>query len=189
MPESVFETFWAPLGIDKYEAQDTLDRFIALSLGRRDDKGRISLHDLQSDYVRKKTGESNLPALHERLLEAYRQACPDGRHTGPNDGYFLQAICRHLSRALHNAEMLALLTASSQWMDVKHRTLHSDESFAADLDYASGLLAVSQQGRCLIDLVQLYTAKQVVFQRACQWNEDLGVLVRLGRIGEAIGQA
>jgi hypothetical protein len=65
IPEAVLHTFWAPFGMDKYDVQDAIKRFADLSLVRRDNKNRLSLHDLQYDYARKQT-QARLSALHER---------------------------------------------------------------------------------------------------------------------------
>ena len=49
IPEAVLHTFWVPLGMDKYDLQDAIKRFVDLSLMRRDDKNCLTLHDLQYD--------------------------------------------------------------------------------------------------------------------------------------------
>lgn len=68
IPEEVFETFWRPLGFTKYDTQDSLDLFVNRCLARRDERNRITLHDLQVAYVLGKVGAANLPELHNRLL-------------------------------------------------------------------------------------------------------------------------
>ena len=46
IPECVFQTFWRA---DQYEVQETIDSWLVASLARRDETGRIALHDLQLD--------------------------------------------------------------------------------------------------------------------------------------------
>ena len=56
IPQAVLETLWAPDGLDKYGVHDVLDVLEDRSMLRRDDAGRITLHDLQFDYVRNRVG-------------------------------------------------------------------------------------------------------------------------------------
>ena len=53
IPETVLETFWQPLGLDKDDTEELLDELVDKSLLRRDDEGRLTLHDLQCDYISK----------------------------------------------------------------------------------------------------------------------------------------
>ena len=55
IPEAVLQTFWEPLGLDEFDTQDVIDKLVSKSLALRDEKGNLSLHDLQLDYVRKQT--------------------------------------------------------------------------------------------------------------------------------------
>ncbi|MBD0304279.1 MAG: CHAT domain-containing protein, partial [Tolypothrix sp. T3-bin4] len=102
IPEAVLQTFWEPLGLDEFDTQDVIDKLVSKSLALRDEKGNLSLHDLQFDYVRKQTsppapplpgegsritppslpsarfanvgkGVGGLGLLHNRLLNAYTQ--------------------------------------------------------------------------------------------------------------------
>ena len=57
MPEAVLRTLWGAEGLAEYTTQDLLDRFVDRSLLRRDDQGRLGLHDLQYDYVRRRAGD------------------------------------------------------------------------------------------------------------------------------------
>jgi WD40 repeat protein len=67
---------------------------------------RLSLHALLYDYALGIAGDRE--GLNRRLLDAYRGKCPAGWHSGPNDGYFLENICRHLSLAGYPDESLRL---------------------------------------------------------------------------------
>jgi antitoxin component HigA of HigAB toxin-antitoxin module len=61
IPEAVLQTFWEPLGLDEFDTQDVIDKLVSKSLVSRDEKGSLSLHDLQLDYVRKQTSPQPLP--------------------------------------------------------------------------------------------------------------------------------
>ena len=62
--------------------------------------------------------KDRLPELHSRLLEAYRARCPDGWHTGPDDGYFFQRLPYHLAEAGRADERRALLF-DYRWLRAK----------------------------------------------------------------------
>jgi WD40 repeat protein len=133
IPEAALQTFWAPLGMDKYEVQDALKRFVELSLMRREEKNCVSLHDLQYAYVRKRTGAGSLAALHERLIGAYRQHCKDGWPSGPSDGYYFERLPFHLKEADREAELRQLLF-NFDWLQSKLEATHT-HSLTADYNY------------------------------------------------------
>ena len=133
IPESVLQTFWESEGLDEYDSQDVAEFLVDRSLARRNDEGRLSLHNLQYDYVRKQVG--GLPDLHNRLLESYRQKCPDGWHTGPNDGYFFQHLAHHLTEAKRKDELRDLLF-DHRWMQAKLEAA-GVPSLIADYDFLS----------------------------------------------------
>jgi WD40 repeat protein len=116
IPEATLQTFWEPEGLDKYETQDVVELLVERSLARRDDKGHLSLHDLQYDYVRKQAG--HLPALHNQLLIAYAARCSNDWRTGPNDGYFFEHLPYHLVEAGRKEELRELLF-NFHWLQVK----------------------------------------------------------------------
>jgi hypothetical protein len=122
IPEPVLQTFWAPEGLDEYDSQDVADLLVDRSLARRDDEGRLSLHDLQFDYVKKQAGD--LTALHDRLLQSYSAKylnigkSPQGWAEGPNDGYFYQHLAHHLIEAGREDELRRLLL-DFDWMKAK----------------------------------------------------------------------
>jgi WD40 repeat protein len=68
---------------------------------------RFRLHDLLHDYAVRIVGEP--VALHGKLVEAYRKQCPDGWHTGPNDGYFFEKLPHHLIESGRGLELRATL--------------------------------------------------------------------------------
>jgi WD40 repeat protein len=116
VPEAVLATLWKPEGLDAYATQDLLDGFVDRSLLRRDEDGRLRLHDLQYDYVRTRAGD--LARLHGRLVDAYRAACPTGWASGPNDGYFFLHLATHLAAAGRSDELRALLLDYT-WLEAK----------------------------------------------------------------------
>ena len=63
----------------------------------------------------------DLPALHDRLLAAYREQCPGGWASGPDDGYFYQHLAHHLHQAGRIPELQALLL-DLDWMNAKLAT-------------------------------------------------------------------
>lgn len=80
---------------------------------------KVSLHDLQHDYLRSVT--TDLPGLHTTLLAAYRQCCTDGWASGPNDGYFFQHLTSHLIDAKQHDELRTLL-CDFNWLHAKLNT-------------------------------------------------------------------
>ena len=116
IPEAALQTFWEPEGLDKHDTQDVVERLVERSLARRDDKGHLSLHDLQYDYVRKQAGD--LSVLHNQLLSAYAEQCPNGWHTGTNDGYFFEHLAYHLVVGGQKEELRKLLF-NFDWLQAK----------------------------------------------------------------------
>lgn len=116
IPETVLQTFWEPQGLDEYDTQDVVDELVKKSLALRDEKGNLSLHDLQFDYVRKQA--KDLSELHNRLLSAYAEKCPDGWHSGENDGYFFGQLGYHLLAA-KRAEEFRQLLFDFRWLQAK----------------------------------------------------------------------
>jgi len=188
IPEATLQTFWEPEGLNKHDTQDVVDLLVERSLARRDDKESLSLHDLQYDYVRKQAGD--LSALHKRLLSAYVKRCPNGWHTGSNDGYFFEHLAYHLKESGRKEELYALLTESPDWMKAKFIACKGDAAYVADLELALCDFADQLEPNQLLMLSQLYTAWQVVNERVINYdNIDLETLVWLGREQEALNYA
>ena len=112
VPVKVLETFWTHQGLKRFQVKKMLRTLRDRSLLRWDENGMLTLHDLQRDYLRSQAGEK-LPALHQRLLDAYKAIVPEKDkiywEKGPNDGYFFKHICYHLYRAENTEELHALL--------------------------------------------------------------------------------
>jgi WD40 repeat protein len=102
---------WARTGgLPEHHSRALLAEFHRKALLRLDSDGpirRISLHDLQHDYLSRVAPD--LAGLHGRLLEAYATSCPDGWWTGPTDGYFFEHLAHHLVEAVRHEELSSLL--------------------------------------------------------------------------------
>ena len=85
----------------------------------RVEAGRVSLHDLQMDYLTRLTPDRS--ALHDQLVTAYRGQCPGGWAGGPDDGYFYPRLAHHLHQADRAQELQALLL-DLDWMRAKLAT-------------------------------------------------------------------
>ena len=103
-PEAAAAVLWSHTGnLDDWDSDELLTMFAQRSLVQTAKRSandnsqfrRFWLHDLIYDYARQVVGD--LKPLHEKLLAAYQQRCPDGWSTGPNDGYFFNHLCQHLT--------------------------------------------------------------------------------------------
>jgi WD40 repeat protein len=112
VPEAALQLLW---GLDEYDTRDLADHLADRSLAWFN-SGRLGLHDLQHDFAVKRVVD--LLALHRKLLDAYEKECPNGWHTGPNDGYFLQHLTNHL---LHSGRKKDLkeLALDFRWLEVR----------------------------------------------------------------------
>ena len=116
VPEAVLQLLW---GLDQQDTTAFVDGLAAKSL-LRVEADRVSLHDVQMDYL-VRCAAANLPALHDRLLTAYRGQCHGSWAGGPDDGYFRQHLARHLYCADRLPELQALLL-DLDWMNAKLTT-------------------------------------------------------------------
>jgi WD40 repeat protein len=128
IPEAALGAYFAPAGLGGEAVQDLVDDIVDASLARRDGEGRIRLHDLQHDYVRRRAGD--LTPLHERLLAGYRRAAGGGWHTGPDDGYLYQHLAHHLAAAGRRPELRALLLHPG-WLTARLRA-HGAQDLLGD---------------------------------------------------------
>ena len=115
VPVAAVQVLW---GLDQQHAAALIGDLADKSLLRAE-PGRVSLHDLQMDYLIRSAPD--LPALHARLLVGYRDRCPGGWAAGPDDGYFYQHLAHHLHQAGRLAELKALLL-DLDWMTAKLAT-------------------------------------------------------------------
>ena len=121
IPQAAIETLWSASGLDGVDARALLDRLVDRSLMNRDAEGRVRLHDLQGDYLRSQIDD--LPALHQRLVNAYIESCVDGFPSGPNDGYYFERLPEHLTEADRVDELRDLLLDFS-W--IRSKLAHTD---------------------------------------------------------------
>ena len=103
--DTAVATLWEHTGgLSPRESRKLLADFARRSLvGLTDIEGeaprkRVVLHDLLHSFAsamaQKRLGSE--AALHDLLLDAYKEKCTEGWPTSPDDGYFLQNLCRHL---------------------------------------------------------------------------------------------
>jgi WD40 repeat protein len=101
VPEAAVLTLWQHgTGLKERQARkllSLLERRALLRLAGEAPNRRVSLHDLQHDYLR--AVHEDPAALHGRLLAAYRHQCRNGWPGGPNDGYFFEHLAYHLKEA------------------------------------------------------------------------------------------
>jgi tetratricopeptide (TPR) repeat protein len=193
VPEETVLMFWMHTGgLKKHNARRLLSVLAGKALlqteGERSQR-RVSLHDLQHDYLRY-VMKDKLEGLHIELLSAYHQSCSTGWPSGPNDGYFFEHLADHLLGAGRKAELISLLTNSPDWMNAKFAACTGDAAFIADLELAQAGLTDPLAASEMLTLVRLYTAHQVVRTRVSSYtNEDLRILVLLGRREEALSHA
>ncbi len=116
VPEAAVATIWSAAGFPEDDARDLVTTLVARSLATLDATRRLTLHDLQGDYLRKRAGD--LRPLHRRLVEAYAARCADGFGSGPDDGYFFQRLLHHLAAAGMTEELEDLLF-DFRWLAAK----------------------------------------------------------------------
>jgi WD40 repeat protein len=131
IPEETLRVLWGASGVDADDATELIDLYIRRSLARRIRRGRVALHQLQSDYVRARAAD--LPALHGRFVDAYAARCSNGFPSGPDDGYYFQFLFYNLSQAGRNSVLRDLLR-NYHWLDSKLRVT-SIVDLIADYDY------------------------------------------------------
>lgn len=139
-PHAAVALLWAHTGeLDDLDTDDLLVELAERSLLRLDvdENGcrRVWLHDLLYDFASRIAGDE--AGLHERLLDAYREACPNGWHDGPNDGYFYENLCYNLARAAQHAELADLLI-ELRWLEAKN---HAGLTYGMPLDFALAMSA------------------------------------------------
>lgn len=120
------------LDVDKLDAADMAETWVDASLASLDDQERLSLHDLQRDYVRYTAGD--VSELQRGFVESYRRREPEGWYAA-GDNYLLDRIVWHLREAGMQGESEALLL-DPRWMNAKLRW-RNVESLLNDYRWAS----------------------------------------------------
>lgn len=139
------EVLWSMAGLDGLDARDLVDRLVARSLAQLDDEGRIRLHDLQGDYIRRQAGDAR--ELHGRLLDGYRALTPEGFAQVKPDGYFHEHLTAHLAQA-GQVEALHEILSDYRWLEVKVRS-GDLQSLLADYDQLPALDLLRRVGQTL----------------------------------------
>jgi WD40 repeat protein len=147
VPEETVIMFWISTnGVNERSARQlliTLERKALIRLEGKSPGRRVSMHDLQHDYLRAVLGD--LTGLHGELIEIYRQKSPEGWHAGPNDGYFFQRLVYHLVQAGKKDEVSALLF-DFYWMLAKLKATGVIE-LIADYDTVQMLFPSHAEGK------------------------------------------
>lgn len=190
-PEATVAMLWAQTDglqpIDSRSALMTLERKALVRIEGEEPKRRISLHDLQHDYLRTLTAD--LKPLHEALLTAYQKERADGWSCGTDDGYYAANLAYHLREARGREELHKLLTGSPEWMRWKHRIVGGNLSFLADVELALAGFEDPTLPQDLTALTRIAAAQQVALKAASYPDSILIALARWGRIEEALRHA
>ncbi len=126
VPEAAVLTLWGHTGgLSQRHARQLLLELKQRSIVRNpraDGSAVFSLHDLMHHLATRMTVRlfGSLAVLHRQLLDAYKEKCPKGWPTGPDDGYFLQDLVSHLLAAERLDDAVALLTDLS-WVEANCR--------------------------------------------------------------------
>jgi len=134
VPLTAVSALWASVGCSAGDTEGLLVRLIDRSLAQRDNRGWITLHDLQYDVAVHQLAASpgGLALAHGRLLDGYRSQFPQavtvasassrddpsGWVRGPDDGYFFQNLAFHLARA-GRSQQLDRLLVNFAWLERK----------------------------------------------------------------------
>lgn len=138
IPLPAVEALWNSTGsLDEFATEELCLKLYRLSLLLNLDLGtlRLRLHDIIRSYHLPR----DLPArqaLHGKLLAAYRQKCPAGWASGPDDGYYFQWLPHHLVEAGLAEELRALLL-DYRWLAAKLKAT-SIQALIADYDRLPG---------------------------------------------------
>jgi hypothetical protein len=146
IPLPVLQAFWGPLGLDEDDVADLAETFVNRSLARRDEDGRLRLHDLQHDYLRARAGDS-LPDLHRRFLLACARSLLSAsgetleglpwRRLPPQTPYLWDHLAHHHLQAGAWDALYALLT-DFEFLEARCR---ATSVFDLEADYRLALAA------------------------------------------------
>ena len=144
----------------------------------------LRLHDV----VRKYLIEQNRDALkqwHRDFLDSYEV---EQWYKLPEDELYLwMNLTYHLQGADRQIDLHRLLTCSPEWMNAKYRVTLGNNGYVADLEAAMSCyedpLTDEQQ---IIEVTQLYTARQVVHTQVSNLSDEmLATMALVGREQEA----
>jgi hypothetical protein len=139
IPETVVAMLWKHMfQLNDKQIEELIAEFSASGLLRVHGQAPhryFSLHYFQHEYIRE---YAELEKLHMHVLAAYRRQCQQGWVNGPNDGYFFDHLCMHLSGGRRDQEQRTLLV-DFDWLQKKLEvsTLYSllnDYAYALDME-------------------------------------------------------
>lgn len=166
-------------------AQTLLRRFAGALLRLNRSSDTFNFHDVMRTYL----GKRLETGTHAMLLDGYNPARQPW-HTVSDDGYLYENLAYHLLGAGEKEELIRLLTGSPEWMEKKYTTCGSDASYFGDLELAINTFSDPISMNDLLSLIQLTTAKQLVYARTSNYTDvDLQTLVWLGHTLEALSSA
>ena len=130
---------------------------------------------------------------HQRIVDYYRTGVKswlDIDWTSIKDEYAFRYLPYHLKQAGQHQDLCKLLTSAANWMHAKFIHYGSDEGYVTDLQLALNAFDNARLPEQVAQLVQLHTARQVIYHRASRYNDtDLKTLVWLGGEAQAIQHA
>ncbi len=111
VPEGAILTRWQAFGdAEERRARQTLTTLGNMALLRVEGEApnrRVSLHDLQQDYLVASTPD--MRTAHGAILDAYRRRFPDAPFGATDDGYYFDSLFHHLGKTERHEEMHAIL--------------------------------------------------------------------------------
>jgi tetratricopeptide (TPR) repeat protein len=152
-----------------------------------------SLANFLQDEDRAESYWCDAQAQHQRLVDYYRAGVKSWLErdwTSIKDDYAFRYLPYHLKQAGQHQELCKLLTSAANWMHAKFIHHGSDEGYVTDLQLALNAFTNPGVPEQLAQLVQLHTARQVIYHRASRYNDtDLKTLVWLDGEAQAIQHA
>jgi hypothetical protein len=180
----------APIYLPSREYNSPLLFFSALSMVLKrftegEDKSKCSLSFFKFDEWVMLFWKANNMELNPSAHEQHSL-----KSLSPVTDYALDHLSVHLYQAGHSTKLYKLLVRNQDWMKTKRLHRYGDASFLNDLDLAISTLEDPLKPEELFHLIQLFTTKQVVYERIkVYYDIDLQTLVLLGREIEAATQA
>ena len=130
IPEDALLRLWSGITANQRRAKLMATDLEGRSLLTRDEQHRYRIHDLYVDFLRH--AAAPLAARHADLVMRYRNVCPSGWDSCPDDGYILRHLPWHLREAQQAAELRDLLFRFP-WL--RHKLAYTDID-AVIADYA-----------------------------------------------------
>ena len=123
---------------------------------------------------------SNFESTVQQDLERFRLA----------DEYTLRHLAAHSVRAGQHNRLYELLTRNKAWMQAKFERFSGDQALKEDLSEVLGSFPQPISHHKIITLGALYTVLHLIHERAISYSdEDLNILINLGRKSEALSYA